>query len=135
MKFSNNLQWFVQTIFRYKSDVKLDLDCLRISLAKFWTKTFSVKNLVIQPIKFESYSTHKVWILVVLVGNLVVSLYIYRWSYCNVPYPTASNLSVTTQQYLAILGLALKGFRWLAWLKWNCFFMDWFCYNLVILIK
>ena len=25
--------------------------------------------------------------------------------------------------------------RWLAWLKWNCFFLDWFYYNLIILIK
>ena len=25
--------------------------------------------------------------------------------------------------------------RWLAGLKWNCFFMEWFYYNLIILIK
>ena len=25
--------------------------------------------------------------------------------------------------------------RWLAWLKWNCFFMNWFYYNLIIIIK
>ena len=24
---------------------------------------------------------------------------------------------------------------WLARLIWNCFFMDWFCYNLIVLIK
>ena len=28
-----------------------------------------------------------------------------------------------------------ESLRWLAWLKQNCFFMDWFYYNLIILIK
>ena len=31
--------------------------------------------------------------------------------------------------YLSVL------LRWLAWLMWNCFFKDWFCYNLIVLIK
>ena len=30
---------------------------------------------------------------------------------------------------------SLVSLRWRAWLVWNCFFMDWFYYDLIILIK
>ena len=31
--------------------------------------------------------------------------------------------------------LAFNGLKWLAWLKWNCFFTDWLYYNLIMLTK
>ena len=50
------------------------------------------------------------------------------------PFQNARFFYCYDQGNMSLVKLSFK-LRWLAWLKQNCFFMDWFHYNLIILIK
>ena len=82
MKFSNNLQWFVQYIFQKKIWRQSWFRLFEDILNQIWEQNqrFLVKNLVIWPINFELSSFTR---------KPCVSSYIYSWSYFNVPYQTA----------------------------------------------